>query len=74
MVLPLGGLYLTFDCLTFYVTYANSDAAEGEPVEGNERGFRIGWIAFNALALLGLLVAVILFLVNLGFWDAIQCA
>ena len=24
VVLPLGGLYLTFDCLTFYVTFANS--------------------------------------------------
>ena len=69
LVLPLGGLYLSFDCLTFYVTFANSDAAEGEAVEGNERGFRIGWIAFNALALLGLLVAVILFLVKLGFWS-----
>lgn len=45
------------------------DAAEGEAVEGNERGFRIGWIVFNAFALLGLLVAVILFLVKLGFWS-----
>ena len=24
VVLPLGGLYLTFDCLTFYITFANS--------------------------------------------------
>ena len=69
LVLPLGGLYLSFDCLTFYVALANSDAAEGEAVEGNERGFRIAWIACNALALLGLLVAAVLFLVKLGFWS-----
>ena len=69
LVLPLGGLYLSFDCLTFYVALANSDAAEGEAVEGNERGFRIAWIACNALALLGLLVAAVLFLVDLGFWS-----
>jgi len=69
LVLPLGGLYLSFDCLTFYVTFANSDEVPEGNVEGNERGFRIGWIAANALALLGLLVAVILFLVQLGFWS-----
>ena len=68
-VLPLGGLYLTFDCLALYLTYANGDAAEGEPAEGNERLVRIGWIAFNALAALGLLVAAVLFLVKLGFWS-----
>ena len=71
-VLPLGGLYLTFDCLALYVTHANGDAAEGEAAEGNERLVRVAWIAFNALAALGLLVAAVLFLVKLGFWEEIQ--
>ena len=41
VVLPVGGLYLTFDCLVAYVVFANADeVAEGDPVAGNERGFR----------------------------------
>ncbi len=70
IVLPVGGLYLTFDCLVAYVVFAGAeDSAEGDPVAGNERGFRIAWIAFNVLAAIGLLAAIILFLVELGFWS-----
>ena len=64
MVLPLGGLYLTLDCITAYAIHSTETE---DDLSTNERNFGIAWIVCNILAIIGLLVAVGLFL-DLGFW------
>ena len=64
-ILPLGGLYLVLDLLAAYVAFANGGPTD--PVGGSERVVKISWIAANVLALIGLLAAEIVFVVDLGF-------
>lgn len=65
MVLPLGGLFLTLDCITAYSIHASES---DDHLSDSERNFSIAWIVSNVLGLIGLIVSIGLFL-DLGFWS-----
>lgn len=64
IVIPLGVLYLSLDILTVFMVYA-SDIYEWEV---GEKVSKWAWIGCNIVALIGLFVAFIFYLVDLGFW------